>query len=386
MNGRPLVPYEQNSLFVGVPAELIRSSQAKASELMLETGDVIFEESDVPDYFYLVESGAVRITKALPAGRHESIALVGAGEFFGELALYDGSSRSARAAAASPTRLYRLSKEDLDHLRKAAPLEIASNLADASIRRVRLTNTRLVDGLAAAGRLADVGADISILWHNMRGQVATIRQAADLVSTLLAEEGGATSQTLRFVEMIGTATDKVLVQIDSLMRRLKGEEDEAFVTIRTSELLQDLRDSTLGFLLNPAIRYSDENCTYTGEVTVDRLELGAVLTNLVKNSVEALPAEGGEISVNVALEGASVVFSVSDTGSGIKPEYLSMVFERDFSHGKNGGSGIGLSHARDVAEKHGGRIYVESEVGLGTTVRVKIPRYGSAGGSGSSSR
>jgi signal transduction histidine kinase len=120
-------------------------------------------------------------------------------------------------------------------------------------------------------------------------------------------------------------------------------------------------------------------------VLVDRYEIAAALANLVKNAIEALPAEGGDIDVSVAAEGKSVVFSVSDTGAGIKPEFLPLLFERSFTYGKDGGTGLGLSHVRAVAEKHGGRVYVESEVGRGTTIRIRLPdhsSYSDGGGPG----
>lgn len=93
-----------------------------------------------------------------------------------------------------------------------------------------------------------------------------------------------------------------------------------------------------------------------GGVSVERAEIVAALANLVKNAIEALPAEGGDINVSVASEGKSVVFSVSDTGAGIRPELLPLLFEKDFTYGNDGGTGLGLAHVRTVAERHGGRV------------------------------
>jgi signal transduction histidine kinase len=180
-------------------------------------------------------------------------------------------------------------------------------------------------------------------------------------------------ETPRFVDMIRDTADKGLRYYDEVMARLKGESGEGKSLVSTEVLLQDLRQVTGGNFISPLIHYRDENVLFRGEVAVERSEFLAALANLVKNAVEALPADGGDIDVSVATEGGSVVFSVSDTGAGIPPELLPMIFEKRFTHGKKGGTGLGLSHVRTVAERHGGQVYVESEVGRGTTISVRIP-------------
>jgi signal transduction histidine kinase len=375
----------RNVLFRGIPRELLRPEKLPTSTMSIAAGEVIFDEGDPPDYCYLVGSGAVRITKVLPGGRQELLATIQPGEFFGDLALYDSSPRSARATAAVPTRVRRLDQAAFETLRRAAPLQIAANLADSAIDRVRQTNERLVSELVAAGRLVEVGNDLGTLSHNLRSPLATIRNAADMLHEWLGGESPGPGRAERFVEIIRGTADKALIQIDQLMAHLRGEGGQERSRVSIAELLRDVRESTGGYLQNPTIRYRDENVTYRGDVLVDRYEIAAALANLVKNAIEALPAEGGDIDVSVAAEGKSVVFSVSDTGAGIKPEFLPLLFERSFTYGKDGGTGLGLSHVRAVAEKHGGRVYVESEVGRGTTIRIRLPdhsSYSDGGGPG----
>src|SRR5690606_2584519 len=115
-----------------------------------------------------------------------------------------------------------------------------------------------------------------------------------------------------------------------------------------------------------------------GMVHVDRREFLSVLSNLVKNAVEALPEQGGEVAVAAAEDSAQVVFSVSDTGSGIPPEHLGKLFERGFTAGKRGGTGLGLAHAREVVQQLGGRIDVDTAPGKGTTFYVRIPKPGAS--------
>ena len=82
--------------------------------------------------------------------------------------------------------------------------------------------------------------------------------------------------------------------------------------------------------------------------------------------------DGGTVTVNARPVDGQVEVTVSDTGEGIKPEDLSRIFERFYRGEKSrsratGGSGLGLAIAKGIVEAHGGRIWVESQVGRGTT-------------------
>jgi signal transduction histidine kinase len=373
MTRRHFVQYTRNALFRNIPRELLRQEKVVSSTISAAPGTVIFEEGDPPDYCYLVGGGAVRISKALPDGQDELLAMIEPGDFFGELALFDSSLRSARATAAVPTRLGRVDLKAFAYLREVAPLQIASCLAERTIDRVRQTNIHLVTELAASGRLSSIGSELGILAHDLRVPLATIRNAADILYEWVSADASSRPDTARFVDMIRDTANKGLLYSDYVMARLKGESGEGKSLVSTEVLLQDLRQVTGGYFISPVIHYRDDNVPFRGEVAVERSEFVAALANLVKNAVEALPADGGDIDVSVAVEGTSVVFSVSDTGAGIPPELLPMIFEKRFTHGKKGGTGLGLSHVRTVAERHGGQAYVESEVGRGTTIRVRIP-------------
>lgn len=106
----------------------------------------------------------------------------------------------------------------------------------------------------------------------------------------------------------------------------------------------------------------------------DHDRLLQVLSNLISNAIKFTP-KGGQIRVHVAEADGTLVFSVSDTGTGIPPEMLEAVFERFWQVGKNDkrGLGLGLYIARSIVEAHGGKIWVESEVGKGSTFSFTLP-------------
>ena len=117
-----------------------------------------------------------------------------------------------------------------------------------------------------------------------------------------------------------------------------------------------------------------------GEVRADERKIRQVVLNLLSNAIKFTP-EGGRIEVGAVLKDGVVEVSVSDTGVGIAPEDHEAVFEEFRQVGtaekKAEGTGLGLTLCRKFIELHGGRIWVKSEVGAGSTFTFTIPvRHG----------
>ncbi len=110
------------------------------------------------------------------------------------------------------------------------------------------------------------------------------------------------------------------------------------------------------------------------QVFCDKGRIIQVLWNLMGNAIKFTPT-GGEIELKVERQDNLVLFSVHDNGPGIKAENLNFIFQRFWQskESKSLGTGLGLSIAKGIIEAHGGRIWAESQVGLGTTVFFTIP-------------
>jgi two-component system, OmpR family, sensor histidine kinase BaeS len=113
------------------------------------------------------------------------------------------------------------------------------------------------------------------------------------------------------------------------------------------------------------------------QVYADPDRLRQVLGNLVTNAIRATSA-GGSVTLSSAVDGTAVVVRVADTGTGIAPASLPSVFDRfwraDSARGRRtGGSGLGLSIARQIVTDHGGTITVASQLGVGTTFTITLP-------------
>ncbi|WP_198316259.1 GAF domain-containing sensor histidine kinase [Cystobacter fuscus] len=109
-------------------------------------------------------------------------------------------------------------------------------------------------------------------------------------------------------------------------------------------------------------------------VRVDRERILQVFSNLLGNALKFTPP-GGRVTLGARAEGAVVRFWVSDTGPGIPPEAREHLFDRfwQMRHGDRRGAGLGLSIAKGLVEAHGGRIWVESEPGHGSTFSFVVP-------------
>jgi signal transduction histidine kinase len=114
-----------------------------------------------------------------------------------------------------------------------------------------------------------------------------------------------------------------------------------------------------------------------GEIKGDERKIKQVLLTLLSNAVKFTP-EGGRIEVRAVVADGTAEISVSDTGVGIAPEDHEAVFEEfrqvgtDYAR-KHEGTGLGLALARKFVELHGGRIWVKSQVGQGSTFTFAIP-------------
>jgi len=120
-----------------------------------------------------------------------------------------------------------------------------------------------------------------------------------------------------------------------------------------------------------------------GDVVGDERKVKQVLLNLLSNAVKFTP-DGGRIEVRAMPVNGTVEMSVTDTGVGIAPEDQEAIFEEFRQVGtdharKREGTGLGLALARKFVELHGGRLWVTSEIGRGSTFTFTLPATPHAG-------
>jgi signal transduction histidine kinase len=115
-------------------------------------------------------------------------------------------------------------------------------------------------------------------------------------------------------------------------------------------------------------------------ISGDQTLLRQAITNLVDNALKYTPS-GGQVRVNVSAQESKFRVSVADSGMGIAPADQAHLFEKFFRVKQRGstqvkGSGLGLAIVKSIVERHGGRVWMESRLGKGSTFFVELPRNG----------
>jgi signal transduction histidine kinase len=125
------------------------------------------------------------------------------------------------------------------------------------------------------------------------------------------------------------------------------------------------------------VRLSAEMPSEAASVLADPVRISLVLSNLISNAIRHT-GEGGRVTVRSVKNGSQVRVEVSDTGEGIAPEFRERIFEKFYQvpGAKVGGSGLGLTIAKEVVLAHEGQIGVESDIGKGSTFWFALPSAG----------
>jgi signal transduction histidine kinase len=216
---------------------------------------------------------------------------------------------------------------------------------------------------------------LRIVSHDLRSSLNNIALAT---AGLRNTSGFITEESKRLLDMIKRATDRMNSLIRNLVEigKLEAGQD---VTLDLAEFTVDslLRDACEPAKL-PAeqkkIMLSWQSTEPEVLLQADRERLLQVLTNLIDNAIKFTP-QGGAVKVRCEALPSELHFSVADTGPGISEEHLSLIFERYWQvPGAKRGSGLGLTIAKRIVERHGGKIWAESKVGRGTTFKFFLPR------------
>ena len=213
--------------------------------------------------------------------------------------------------------------------------------------------------------------------HELRTPLAVIQAE----SSLALQKERAVSDYQQSLETINQEAEHMSLIIDRLLtlaRADAGTEQLASEEVNLGELIRDLsmeaeilcREKGLGFQLG---------VTHDLAVKGDKAMLRQLFINLLDNAIRYTPS-GGTVSISSGTEGQMAVVVITDTGIGIPPEDIPFIFERFYRVDKarsraGGGIGLGLAICQHIAEAHGGRIDVESQVGKGSTFTVWLPLY-----------
>ncbi|WP_073566457.1 ATP-binding protein [Archangium sp. Cb G35] len=240
-------------------------------------------------------------------------------------------------------------------------------------RRAQAESERLLREAREAIRVRD--DFLSIASHELKTPLTPLKLHLQVLKHRMADGQPVPAQHV----------DKALTQVARLSGLIKDLLDTSRIQAGRLELrhepvsLRELTHEVLADLraISPHRSLEYEEPAEPLLIQGDRGRLAQVLVNLLENALKYSPT-GGTIRVHVERDGAQALVSVSDSGIGIPPDQKALLFER-FFRARNapisgfGGLGLGLYICRDIVERHGGRIWVESEVGNGSTFHFTLP-------------
>jgi PAS domain S-box-containing protein len=231
---------------------------------------------------------------------------------------------------------------------------------------------------------AEVEADraktefISTVSHELRTPMTSIKGYADLL--LIGAAGAVNENQQRFLSVIKSNADRLSILVNDLLDISRIESGRVKLELKPTAV-EPLLESVVTLLHS---KFEEKQLTVqvvmpSGDVPrvlADRDRVTQVLTNLVSNAYQYTPP-GGSITVSAREAGEFVQIDVADTGIGIALENQSKVFERfyrvdDPNVNEFPGTGLGLAIVKSLVEMHEGRIWLQSEVGRGTTFSITL--------------
>jgi CRP/FNR family transcriptional regulator, cyclic AMP receptor protein len=185
----------QAPLFAALDADAAAALRSSMHEVTLRRGQILFAEGDPGERLFVITDGKIKLGRTAPDGRENLLMILGQGEMFGELSLFDPGPRTAAATAVTEATLFALSHDNLQPWLAGRP-DVAAHLLAALARRLRRTNEAMADLIFSdvPGRVAKQLIDLA-----RRFGVETpdgLRVTHDLTQEELAQLVGASRETV----------------------------------------------------------------------------------------------------------------------------------------------------------------------------------------------
>lgn len=293
--------------------------------------------------------------------------------------LYEAAASQGRAAEPHGYELaiqvFNGQGEERFFLPHAIPIhDVERQLIGVTLVLADVTRLRKLDELKS-GLLSTVS-------HELKTPLTSVRMGIHL---LLEERVGAlTPKQQELLMAAGEDADRLHKIVENLLDLGRMESGRVRLDIRPMPVRQVVSQSAEPLeasFQDKGVALKVDLPDDVPDVLADEARIGHVLTNLLTNALKYTNA-GGEVTVSAAGDGNTVRFSVQDNGRGIPEQYLGRIFERFFrvpgqaGQAGQGGAGLGLAIAKEIVDAHGGRIWVQSKEGQGSTFSFTLQREG----------
>jgi signal transduction histidine kinase len=241
---------------------------------------------------------------------------------------------------------------------------------EESYKKLQAQSERIIaieEQLRRSEKLSTLGEMAAVLAHEIRNPLGSIRGTAEI----LRDDFQPGTPKHEFIEIQIKETERLNHVVEDFLRLARQqpinlrdcsirEELETIVTL----VARDAQDRGISLRLEPNAE--------SAVVRADGEKLRQAFLNIVLNALQATPS-GGNVSISFDSRESGLEVRIRDSGTGITQDNMQRIFEPFFTT-KPDGTGLGLAVTRKIIEAHGGTLTVESEIGKGTTVMVKLPK------------
>jgi signal transduction histidine kinase len=256
-------------------------------------------------------------------------------------------------------------------------LEQKSKELEAATAELRAANDRLQE----LDRLKD--EFVATVSHELRTPLTSIRAFSEILLNNLDMERPQQQEFLEIIVKEAERLTRLINEVLDLAKIESGRMEWHVAEHNVCELIQDGCNAVSQLFRERHITLTKELPDTALMIQVDQDRFIQVIINLLSNACKFSDPETGQVTVRLTSEANGVRIEIQDNGPGLSPENLSNVFDKfyqveDQQKGKPKGTGLGLPICQGIVEYHGGKIWVESELGQGATFIVYLPHQAAA--------
>lgn len=267
--------------------------------------------------------------------------------------LSDGTAHCGLVQALSPIDL-----PETEH----AVLRRLGLLAQQLGRAIVLRRER--ETLLRAERMALLGQSLGAILHDMRTPLMAVSGFIDVMA-------GAESQELRreYAERASRGLEQMERMVQDVLAFACGRREVLLSKVHVQRFVEEVREMLVLELQSAGVSL-EIHTEFTGTARFDESKMKRVLWNLARNACQA---GSKKFCWRIERVGEYLTFECEDDGPGIPEALRGRLFESFATHGKDGGTGLGLSMAKKIIDAHCGRIHVRAAEGHGTVFRIELP-------------
>jgi signal transduction histidine kinase len=276
----------------------------------------------------------------------------------------------------------RESRSDLKRKLEERTHQLEDNIAE--LNRARTTTLKILEELQSAKReLEIVNREfkemdetrmkfIGIASHELKTPLTAIKANIDFI---LSEKEGRVPEHLKsYLLTIQRNTNRIQMRMDQMLDLSRIKSDRLLFNreqILLSEVIGGYVSEVTPVEKNLSLQVDIPPDLHT---YADRTALHDIFINLLSNAFK-FTGDGGQVSIIASQKNQSILLAIRDTGMGIPEDKLQMIFDEFYQveGGKHGGTGLGLAIVKRLVEEHGGNIWVESQLGKGSTFYFTLP-------------